>query len=114
MKRAILIATYLSSALCAAACGPGRRSEAILGPAPLVNHEQLAGQRLYMEFCNQCHPGGDSGLGPALNNKPLPNAAIKLQVRKGIGAMPKFSDTLLTDDQLQAIVEYVVAKRKQG
>jgi mono/diheme cytochrome c family protein len=44
---------------------------------------------LLMRHCHQCHPrGGDGGLRPALNNKPVPGFLVKCQVRLGLGAMP--------------------------
>lgn len=61
--------------------------------------------------CNPCHPGGEGGLGPALKNKPLPEGAIRLQVRQGLGAMPAFSEEELPDGQLDDIVEYLRAIR---
>ena len=83
----------------------------LAGPVvPEAEHRQ--GRRLFMESCNHCHPGGDAGLGPALNNKPAPAAAIKLQVRKGLGAMPGFSEQLLPDTALDQLADYVVALRK--
>ncbi|WDT80226.1 MAG: cytochrome c [Candidatus Manganitrophus sp.] len=49
------------------------------------------GETIFMHACNQCHPKGEAGLGPALNNKPLPAFMIRFQVRHGLGAMPAFS-----------------------
>ena len=60
-----------------------------------------------MTSCHQCHPGGKAGLGPAINNKPLPGFMIKLQSRAGVGAMPGFSSSELSDEELNAIVAYL-------
>ena len=95
----------------AAACGSSRRSEPILGPPPLDSPEELKGEQLFMKFCNQCHPGGAGGLGPGLNNKPAPAAAIRLQIRKGLGAMPAFSDDEIIDPDVEAIIAYMLAMR---
>jgi mono/diheme cytochrome c family protein len=70
------------------------------------------GQQLYYQYCNQCHPGGDGGLGPALNNKPAPAIAIRTQIRHGLGAMPSFHPQELSDDDVDAIVEYVFVMRR--
>jgi mono/diheme cytochrome c family protein len=82
-----------------------------VGPPPL-SPEQTRGERVFMEFCQQCHPGGDAGLALALNNKPLPGAAIKLQVRKGVGDMPAFGPDVISDADLEPLVSYIGALRK--
>ncbi|HEY0709291.1 MAG TPA: cytochrome c [Polyangia bacterium] len=94
-----------------AGCGTARRSEPLVGPAPL-DAEQVRGERVFMEFCHQCHPGGDAGLALAINNKPLPGAAIKLQVRKGVGQMPAFAEDVIPDEALDPLVSYMAAIRK--
>jgi mono/diheme cytochrome c family protein len=64
-----------------------------------------------MRNCDQCHPRGEAGLAPALNNKPLPAFLIKFQVRQGLGAMPSFSKDDLSDQQLDDIIRYLQALR---
>jgi mono/diheme cytochrome c family protein len=91
--------------LLAGACTSSQRSEAVLGPPPLSSPEETKGEVLYMHFCHQCHPGGAGGLGPGLNNKPAPAAAIKLQIRKGLGTMPAFGENELSDADIDAIIE---------
>ncbi|HKP56749.1 MAG TPA: cytochrome c [Polyangiales bacterium] len=49
-------------------------------------------------------------MGPALNDKPVPVAAVKLQVRQGLGAMPAFSESEITGDELSALVAFLSAK----
>jgi glucose/arabinose dehydrogenase len=89
----------------------GRAGPLLAGPlVPLDQHRQ--GRRLFLENCNFCHPAGHAGLAPALNNKPAPKTAIRLQVRQGLGAMPSFSEQQLSDQQLDQLVDYVVALRK--
>jgi mono/diheme cytochrome c family protein len=102
---------FLLVCLFTAACGTARRSEPLVGP-PQLSGEQPRGQRVFMEFCNQCHPGGDAGLALAINNKPLPAAAIKLQVRKGVGQMPAFGPDVIPDVDLDPLVSYMGAIRK--
>ena len=87
-----------------------------LGPllaGPLVPSDQhREGRRLFLQHGNFCHPGGRAGLAPALNNKPAPGVAVKLQVRQGLGAMPSFPEGMLGDRELDQLVDYVVALRK--
>src|SRR5688572_29869575 len=94
-----------------AACGSSRRSEPILGPAPLKTADEQKGEVLYMKFCHQCHPGGAGGLGPGLNNKPVPGTAIRLQIRQGLGTMPAFGDNEIKDADVDAIIAYMLATR---
>lgn len=95
-----------------AACGSGRRSEPLAGPIALRSAEEAQGRRLWFHHCDMCHPGGAAGLGPSLNDKPAPRAAIKLQVREGMGAMPSFSDKDIPGPELEALVAYVIAMRR--
>lgn len=92
--------------LAATGCASGRRGEPVSRMPALTAEEQL-GQRVFMRECNSCHPGGDGGVGPAINNKPVPAAAIRLQVRKGFGAMPSFDDHEVSDRELAAVIEYL-------
>jgi mono/diheme cytochrome c family protein len=90
------------------ACGTARRRPP-LGPAPALSEQAATGQVAFMEKCNRCHPGGEAGLGPALNDKPLPDFFKRFQVRKGLGTMPHFSHEELSDAELDAILEYLKA-----
>lgn len=95
-----------------AACASPRRGEPVAGRVQLKPAE-ARGEKIFMRYCHKCHPGGESGLGPALNNKPLPGPMIKLQVRAGLGAMPSFPENLLPSSQLDDLVEYLKRLRKR-
>ena len=101
---AILVATT--------SCTTARRSEPVLGRTPAGGFEFAAGRQRFMQHCHACHPGGDAGLGPALNNKPLPGALIKFQVRQGLGAMPALKEHHVSDGDLDEIVQYLLALRQ--
>lgn len=60
-----------------------------------------------MHLCHQCHPGGMAGLGPSLNDKPLPGFLVRTQVREGLGAMPSFDEDELNDADLDQLVAFV-------
>ena len=92
-------------------CGSARRGVPLTESVPQTPAVQR-GQVVFMQHCHMCHPGGSAGLGPALNNKPLPGALIRFQVRNGLGAMPSFSRDHISDEQLGDLVEYVVILRK--
>jgi mono/diheme cytochrome c family protein len=107
-----LTLTVMAASL--AACGTARRSEPLVGPPQLASANEVHGQRLFMQLCNQCHPGGDAGLAPALNSKPAPGPAIKLQVRTGLGRMPAFPERELDSRSLDDLVSYVLRLRHTG
>lgn len=95
-----------------AACGSARRGAPTQPPFDPATAEVAHGEQVFMQFCNGCHPRGQTGLGPALNNKPLPGFAIRFQVRHGLGVMPGFSDEVIPNEDLDALVAYVIALRR--
>lgn len=96
------------------ACGTGRKNEPLQGFSPEPGTPRLqAGRAEFMRNCQECHPNGAAGVGPALNNKPLPGAAIKLQVRAGAGKMPAFSKEKVSDEEVGEIVDYLVWLRRR-
>lgn len=88
------------------ACGPSRRGPAFGTPREFTAQEQ-EGRVLFMRHCNMCHPGGSGGLGPSINNKPLPAVAMRTQIRQGVGSMPAFTEEMLSDAHVDAIVAYL-------
>jgi mono/diheme cytochrome c family protein len=73
--------------------------------------EALDGATLYQEFtCAGCHgPSGEGGVGPALNQVELPADEIVEVTRNGQGTMTGYRPDVLSDAQLDAVVEYVRA-----
>ena len=112
MKSRTLLAVA-ASAILLLACSSVRRAEPIVGPLTTTDASVKRGERLYNTYCYQCHATGEGGLGPSLNDKPLPHFAIRMQIRYGLGVMPAFSEQQLTDQQVSDIADYVVALRKQ-
>jgi mono/diheme cytochrome c family protein len=87
-----------------------RRSEPLRGPLPMSD-ATWRGHVAFDRHCDKCHQGGEGGLGPALNDKRLPDFAVRFQVRRGLGAMPAFSREQLPDDELNDILCYLKALR---
>jgi mono/diheme cytochrome c family protein len=107
----IILAGAVVSA-CSAGCGSARKDE--VPPTRFRDDPQLRrGQVVFMQTCNQCHVGGGPGLGPGINDKPLPAFAIKTQVRQGVGTMPAFAEEEISDQDLDALVKYLQARREQ-
>lgn len=78
----------------------------------MPTEELQQGRVLFNEYCASCHPGGMSGVGLAIINKPLPKPLMEFQIRNGIGVMPAFGEEVLTDEQVDNIAEYLVYLRK--
>lgn len=94
-----------------AGCGSVRRGVPTGPPLALTDSTLVRGQRVFMRFCNGCHPGGTGGVGLSLNNKPLSGFVIRYQVRHGLGAMPAFSKEVIPDGDLDALTGFVKALR---
>lgn len=107
MSRAKLHVSVLCSMLAVLGCGSGRKSVARARLDEPLKGELRQGQIAYMRYCDSCHPGGAAGLGPSLNDKPIPRAAVALQVRQGLGAMPAFDESVIADPDLDVLTRYV-------
>jgi mono/diheme cytochrome c family protein len=112
MKRTITHLIFLTGTLFLCACHTTRRGEPITGPMEISDPKMARGRVVFFKNCHQCHPGGDAGLGPALNNKPAPVFLMKTQVRVGLGAMPGFSQDEIFPEDLDALMSYVIKLRK--
>lgn len=118
MKPARLLTTLATAALFATAatalhgCTTGKTQPRV-GLPPVPTGQIAQGQHVFDQHCNQCHPGGRAGVGPALRNKDLPPALIKTQVRTGGGKMPAFSEHHISDKELNALIAYVEWLQRQ-
>lgn len=111
-KRAlgIYLPSLLTALLLISGCS-ARRSEPIAPPLSITSPALIRGEEVFTKQCHQCHPKGEAGLGPAINNKPLPGWLIRFQVRHGFGAMPAFSEKEISDRELNDVVAYLKALR---
>ena len=100
------------AAILCTSCGSARRSEPIKGSVATSDPRVEHGRQLWMMKCDRCHPGGEAGLGPATNDKPLPEFLIATQIRTGLGAMPAFSQQEISDSDVAAIIAYMKAIRR--
>jgi mono/diheme cytochrome c family protein len=103
----LVMASFLS-----AGCGSARRSEPIKGAVAINDPRVAHGRDVWMMKCNRCHPGGEAGLGPATNDKPLPEFLIATQIRTGLGAMPAFTKAEMSDADVAAVIAYMKAIRR--
>jgi mono/diheme cytochrome c family protein len=109
------LCTVLASLLLAivsVGCRGVRRGEPFTGPLDRNDPKVQRGALVFARNCNQCHPGGEGGVAPALNDKPAPVWLMKTQVRVGLGAMPRFSKEQIPPEDLDDLMAYVIALRK--
>lgn len=104
----------LVAAILLVGCGSARRGAPVQPPLEHEDADQTRGEAVFMRVCNGCHPGGEAGLGPGLNNKLLPGFLIKFQVRNGLGVMPAFSREVISPEELDDLVSYLVTLRHHG
>jgi mono/diheme cytochrome c family protein len=90
-----------------------RRGE-VVGREPILDESATRGRQVWLEYCQKCHPEGRAGVAPGIVDKPLPVAAMKLQVRKGIGTMPGFDETKISGAALDDLMSYIEALRHAG
>jgi hypothetical protein len=109
--RKFQVAGLVMIAATAMGCHSVRRGEPMVGPMKL-NPKEERGRIVFIQRCHQCHPNGEAGLGPALNNKPAPVFLMKTQVRLGLGAMPRFDKHTISAGELDDLMAYVIALRK--
>ncbi len=112
MKTSILLTLLGAPAVfILTACGTARRTEPLAPPLDLSDPKVAQGQAVFFQYCHQCHPHGQGGLGPAIVNKPLPEFLMKFQVRHGLGTMPSFGEEKIPPQELDALMEYLKAVR---
>lgn len=114
MKR-ILIGAALLAGGAAIAQGPPPAPK----PTTLANRPAATGgEALYIVHCASCHAPNGMGTGllerrvqPALleARSDLPAQYVVVAVRQGIGNMPAIPRGELTDEELQAIADYLAA-----
>ena len=96
-----------------AACTPVLRGTPVPGPIDTIDARVIEGERHFAAACHTCHPNALAGLGPGIVDRPLPRWLVRLQVRVGVGVMPAFSREEITDDELDALLDYLDALRRR-
>lgn len=107
-------AAVAAAALALAACATARRGEPLLGPLLTTSASQDRGRLVFIENCYKCHPGGEAGLGPSINDKRRPWSIKRFQVRHAPGPMPSFNKSRISDKELSDLMAYLAILRKHS
>jgi mono/diheme cytochrome c family protein len=87
-----------------------RKGEPLTQKTFLPKNERVAlGERVFMANCQKCHPGGEGGLGPAINANPAPQFIKRFQMRHGLGVMPSFKKVEISKNDLHDISKFLHA-----
>lgn len=76
---------------------------------PIESTDVERGQKLFDDFCGDCHPGGESDVGPSLIDEPHTPGEIRKQTREGKGKMRPFSEKRLSDQDLESILAWLAS-----
>lgn len=112
MAAAVVAAT--TAALTACSAGSPRRSEPLSGPLVITEPAQSHGRVVYMQDCYKCHPGGEAGIGPSLNNRRFTTALMRMRIRRGGERMPAFDRSKISDKQMDELMAYLSALRRHS
>ena len=111
MTKTLGLATAMALAASAAACG-SRRAAPLTGSVPVDDQQVENGRSVFMQNCYSCHPGGEAGVGPSLNDDVRPKFVQKFKVRHSLGKMPSFSKKQLGEQELDDLMAYLAALRR--
>lgn len=73
---------------------------------PLESTDVATGEVVYAEYCEGCHPGGESGDGPRIIDEGYSPAKMRWQIRTGAKDMPAFGPDKIPNDKLEALLAY--------
>lgn len=87
-------------------------------PNSAVEQKIADGRLVFKAHCQKCHPNGEAGVGPALNNKPLPAFLLRARIRSRAtflwtGKMPSFDKHEISKVELSALIAYLKHMEKK-
>lgn len=80
--------------------------------APSAAVDSAAGQAVYAQLCDACHPGGGSGLGPALFGQEFQarygdDESLGDIIRVGLDGMPGFPEARIPETELAELITFI-------
>ena len=118
-KIGFLRVTSMACGLVLCACGGGGAAEPSGGETtgggeaqyegPMASTDAVRGKELFDTNCGDCHPGGESDVGPSLIETPHTPARLRKQIREGSGKMKPFSEKRLPNEDMEAVLAYLAS-----
>lgn len=76
------------------------------------NPQITSGRIVFKYNCQKCHPNGEAGVGPSINNINLPGFLLRKRVRSRAfllytGKMPAFKKDVISSKELDDLVVYL-------
>jgi mono/diheme cytochrome c family protein len=104
------------AALAQSRIAPKRLAEMIRGGGTLPTSDASVerGRRAVEQNWYKCHTQGEGGMGPVINDKPLPRFLMRFQIRHGLGTMLAFSPERISDQEVEDILNYLVELRRRA
>lgn len=94
LRAGALALAGVSGAMLLAACG--MQAQANTGPR--------SPEKIYQTTCGYCH---GRNVGPIIKGRELPPESVTYMVRNGIGGMPAFRPTEITNEELDALAVWI-------
>jgi mono/diheme cytochrome c family protein len=76
---------------------------------PITSTEVDRGKELFATYCDDCHPGGESDVGPSLIDKPHTPPQIRKQIREGSGKMKPFPEKRVSNEDMEAVLAFLAS-----
>ncbi|MDQ3047394.1 MAG: cytochrome c [Bacteroidota bacterium] len=119
MKKNIIVISLvlLCSSLNFVSCS-ARRVKKDMSAAQSEDPRIMEGRLIFKNQCQKCHPNGESGVGPPLNNINLPNFVIRAKVRSRAlllwaGRMPSFDKHEISNKEMKSLLAYLKDMKKK-
>lgn len=113
----LVILVFICTGLYLASCS-SRRVKKDMTDIDALDPQIADGRLIFKDKCQKCHPNGEAGVGPALNNKKLPSVIIRARIRSRAtflwtGRMPSFNKHEISKTQLDALMAYLKNMEKK-
>ncbi len=119
MKKNIIVITLVlvCSSLYFVSCS-ARRVKKDMSSAQAEDPKIMEGRLVFKNHCQKCHPNGEAGVGPPLNNINLPSFLVRAKVRSRAfllwtGRMPSFNKHEISSKEMKSLLVYLKDMKKK-
>jgi mono/diheme cytochrome c family protein len=113
MKRNVRTGIVSLVVLALLSCGSPRRAQKNMsGQAKAEDEKLVEGRKIFKSQCQKCHPNGEGGVGPSLNNVHLPGFALRYRIRSRsillwTGRMPSFHKNEISKTEMASLIRFL-------